>query len=252
MNAPGEPPLDREQIADELRKAHLLKMRGSSVEAMAHLRSLTESRPDEPAFWETYGDELIEAELLEQARDAYFQAKELRKPRLSAEKKYADVVYRISTGGMPMSQADVLGSPALLALASALLPGAGQFLNGQLAKAAALFGAWLVCFLPLIVIWRDAVGGPVSGSRQALNNLMAAVAGAPGILILLGLVAIVIFAASDAYSTARRALEASFPSGFIGKEKPAMPDARFFDDVKRELEARKAANDDNDCPDASR
>ncbi len=110
--------MEREEIERVLREAHLLQVRGSRVESMARLKRMTEQHPGEPAFWEAYGDSLAEADMLEQARDAYFQAKELRKPRLSAEKKYADIVYRIASGGHAPTTASPPANPGILALLS--------------------------------------------------------------------------------------------------------------------------------------
>lgn len=218
--------LERDEIDRITREIFLLQKQERYLEATARAKKSVEDYPRIPAFWETYGDLLSEAQQWEAARDAYFEAKEIAKPNLNAERKYADMVYRISMKGMPISLSEDPPANATGAfLLSLIIPGSGQYYNGQLQKAIIFFVAWLVCVIPVVLIFTTAG----RGALQALTS-------GPGLLLSVLVIGIDIAAAADAIAVARHAQEQFGPvfTSSVNSKKPTMPDPKtFFQDVEQ-------------------
>jgi tetratricopeptide (TPR) repeat protein len=222
-------PMDPEEIERILRNVHILQNRGKSAEAIAHLKDLVEQYPEEPAFWEVYGDLLADVEQFEEAKDAYFKSKEIKKPRLNAERKYADMVYRISMKDMPLLSEDPPANPSAALMLSLLAPGAGQYYNKQVTKAIVFFAIWVVAMIPMMLIWGDVgsnrIGG--SGTQIAMKSILSALTNGPGIVLLILILFVVVYAATDAYLTAKQANK-DFGPIFTIKTAPPIPDLSTF------------------------
>lgn len=179
MSAPTPPPPDgnaplsdaaRERERDRLLTlANVQRMRGQLAEAQATLKqalSLAGGSPEADApVHELLGDVLAADEKWEEAKAAYNTAHTLQASRASAERKFAHMALRTAEAAREreMAEAALRGelpadrgggprgkrSPGMAMLLSALVPGFGQFYNGQLTKGLVCLGAFLLALIAI-------------------------------------------------------------------------------------------------------
>jgi hypothetical protein len=123
------------QAESLLREASAFRRREKYREAEAKCREALSLVPKDAAALELLGDLLQGVARTEEALAAYRRATEADPKRYSAEKKYADLLMRQQNWAAVDPEA-VDKNPFIAVLLSALLPGAGQFYNGDIAKGA--------------------------------------------------------------------------------------------------------------------
>jgi len=167
----------RMEVERLLRQAHLQQLRGQLEEASASVQQALELMPDDASVWEMLGDLRQQAGDMQGAHDAYKRAHELAPENAAIERKYAQIVLRITTqqeqfqlwqqaleGKLSEAETGVPRRPGLAFLLSFVMPGLGQIYNGQLIKGGILLGITLIG-LTLFVA--------VSGGKETLQNMLA-------------------------------------------------------------------------------
>jgi tetratricopeptide (TPR) repeat protein len=147
--------LDRE-IDKLIASANLHRMRGQLLEAEEDCRKALSMSPNDVVVRELLGDILYEAGKLDSARNEYKIAMELSPGKASVETKYAKVILEIAEREREKAIArDMIENPQKylrqkrnpsLAAISAIIPGLGQFYNGDLIKALIIWGVMLLFF----------------------------------------------------------------------------------------------------------
>jgi tetratricopeptide (TPR) repeat protein len=149
--------------------ANVQRMRGQLDDARRTLTqaiAISEGMPGKgiAPTYELLGDLYAAEERWSDAAEAYGKAHELDQARASAEKKFATMTLRLAEtkdGGALAdamlrgdSLTDLLASSATgrkrnagMAMFLSLVPGFGQFYNGQFIKGAALMGVWALCLV---------------------------------------------------------------------------------------------------------
>lgn len=154
--APGEPepaveanaeetpaPATPEQIAEAegiIRRARLARNRGQNVQADELLRQAADVAPNSPAVLEAIGDDHYDKGQLGKAREYYERAFRLDKSNVSVERKFGMTLVQtdpIATMMVTDLDEPMIGTkvPPLL---SAILPGLGQIVSGEVGKGVAL------------------------------------------------------------------------------------------------------------------
>lgn len=198
-----------------LREANILRMRGQYAEAETRCRGALEREPEDLSAIEMLADLVYEKGSLEEARSLCLKALDLQPGRASAETRLAKVTLDLAERERARHAAEALlqggdGGPAgrerkrrvtISLLLSFLLPGAGQFYNGELVKALVIAVVFLICV---------GVGGSelltyifaLMGSPQAAR----AARGMPGWTAVFGFVGfgIYIYALIDAAARAQK------------------------------------------------
>jgi tetratricopeptide (TPR) repeat protein len=127
-----------------LREASLLRRREKYRDAEIKCREALELVPKDAAGLELLGDILQGVARIDEALAAYKRASEADPKRISAEKKYGDLLVRQQDFGSVDYEAIPKNSFAAVLL-SALLPGAGQLHNGDIGKGVFFLIATAVC-----------------------------------------------------------------------------------------------------------
>jgi len=160
-----------------LRQAHLQQLRGQLEEASASVQQALELMPDDASVWEMLGDLRQQAGDMQGAHDAYKRAHELAPENAAIERKYAQIVLRITTqqeqfqlwqqaleGKLSEAETGVPRRPGLAFLLSFVMPGLGQIYNGQLIKGGILLGITLIGRRVFVA---------VGGGEATLQNMRA-------------------------------------------------------------------------------
>jgi len=150
---PFREPTDKEaEEADRLlRQAALSRRRGRFAEAARACARAIELVPKDATALELYGDILQSLGRVDDALAAYRRAVEANPSRASAEKKYAALLLLQDRSVTAIVEEEEARNPYVAVLLSALCPGAGQFYNGDIAKALALALSALV--LIVLLLW---------------------------------------------------------------------------------------------------
>jgi hypothetical protein len=168
-------PIARERERDRLLSlATVQRMRAQILDARASLQKaiiLSEGMPGPQVapIHEMLGDMLAAEERWEQAAASYEQAQALDPARASAERKFGEMTLRIADekamaklGGMVRSgSGDAITSgsqgkrnPGFAMILSLIVPGFGQFYNGQFIKACVCLGVFVIAMF-LITLTPD-------------------------------------------------------------------------------------------------
>ncbi|MBC7528222.1 MAG: tetratricopeptide repeat protein [Chthonomonadaceae bacterium] len=145
----------QEKIAAEplLRDANIARKRNDYREAEEKCRTALSLTPKDPAALELLGDILQGVGRVDEAMAAYQRAVEADAKRVSAERKYGELITQQQNFESYDPEA-VPRNPFVATLLSALIPGAGQFYNGDTVKGAfflamtGLFAYLLRAFIP--------------------------------------------------------------------------------------------------------
>lgn len=173
----------REETERLLTTANIQFRRGQTAEAEKSLRQVLEARPQDAGAHELLADILLARGDFDAAQASLKTALTIQPGRPTAEAKLARAVLqrteqqRLKSLGVAYAASDTamvkLGgesrrSGQWAALASAVLPGLGQFLNGETAKGAVLLGVSIVGLLLLAV---------APGASDVVAQLAASIAG---------------------------------------------------------------------------
>lgn len=153
-----KPTYEREREAERLlAAANLHRMRGQFAEAEEKCKQALSIMPNDPVIHEMLGDLLHESGKLDAALAEYRAALDLAPGKPSAETKFAKVTLEIAEREREKALAkDMLENPHKYtsrqknpgrALLFALIPGLGQFYNGDMVKALIIWGAFLLFFI---------------------------------------------------------------------------------------------------------
>lgn len=157
--ASGELSVDQERELERLlRTANLQRMRKQWLEAEDTCRKAIEISPENVDFREMLGDILVELGKVDQALLTYKTALEFAPGKESLETKFAKATLDMAESkweqsaaqdrlSHPYRQAVRPRNPAWAFIWSALLPGLGQFYNGDMLKGGIVFVVWLVSLL---------------------------------------------------------------------------------------------------------
>ncbi|HEY3378143.1 MAG TPA: hypothetical protein VGL77_11685 [Armatimonadota bacterium] len=146
-------PLPLDPQLDRLLAETFLRVRqGRYAEATARLAEAKELAPDHPAVLELEGDLAFAQRRYRQAESLYKQAFTLNPQNTKLEEKYATAVLKVHTPEILSHQIpdDSLWSnrvprtPIVSLLQSSVLPGLGQFSNGDWLKGLLVLGVWLL------------------------------------------------------------------------------------------------------------
>ena len=132
------------QAEQLLRDASVLRRREKYREAKAKCCEAIMLVPRDAAALELLGDIYQGIASTDEATAAYKRAIEADPKRLSAEKKYGDLLIR-QQGLMAPGGSSLASNAYVPVLLSVMLPGAGQILNGEWIKAGCFFAADLIC-----------------------------------------------------------------------------------------------------------
>lgn len=149
---------EQEQEIDKLLiSANLHRMRGQLTDAEQDCRKAISISPKDAVIREMLGDILYEAGKLDAAQSEYRTAMEMAPRRASAETKYAKVTLEIAEREREKAIArEIIENPhkylghkrrPAFAILSAVIPGLGQFYNGDLTKALVIWGVMILFFL---------------------------------------------------------------------------------------------------------
>lgn len=152
------PGFDRErELARLLAKANLHRLRGELLEAEDTCRQALQINPQDVLMREMLGDALSDAGKLKAALAEYRTALDYAPGKESLERKFAKVTLGIADQEREKSIAqDMLLNPhkyapkersPVVAFISSVVPGLGQFYNGEIVKAAVIFGTFLLFVL---------------------------------------------------------------------------------------------------------
>lgn len=152
------PGFDRERELERLlAKANLHRLRGQLLEAEDTCRKALALNPKDVVIREMLGDALHDSGKLDAALAEYKTALEYAPGKDSLEKKFAKVTLEIAEREREKAIAqDMLLNPhkyaprersPVVAFISAFVPGLGQFYNGEMLKAAIVFGSFLLFVL---------------------------------------------------------------------------------------------------------
>lgn len=192
VDVPADP-IARERERDRLLSlATVQRMRAQILDARASLQKaiiISAGMPGSQVapIHEMLGDMLAAEERWEQAAESYEKAQVLDPARTSAERKFGEMTLRIADekamaklGMAGMGNSEVIASgaqgkrnPGFAMILSLIVPGFGQFYNGQFIKACVCLGVF-VCAIFFISMTRDI---------NALKCLFTPTAGCRGLTV---------------------------------------------------------------------
>jgi len=145
---------ERQQAEGMLREVFALRKREKYAEAITKCREALGLVPSDAAALEMYGDLLQGVARTNEAMAAYKRATEADPKRVSAERKYGDLLMRQGKWQEPDTE-EVSRNPIAAAAFSLLIPGAGQIHNGEKLKGAVLLACAAVAMAGLLFLMRD-------------------------------------------------------------------------------------------------
>jgi len=157
MNTNAPDPMLEEAVHKLLATANLFRMRGQYDEAQEKCSEALRLYPRNIEAMEMMGDLLYERGRLDEALHQYKAAIDLL-PTPSLETKYARMLLRIEERERERQKAEAAlarpkaavrrkRSPATALMLSAMVPGMGQFYNGEIVKGLIIIGVWGICTL---------------------------------------------------------------------------------------------------------
>jgi tetratricopeptide (TPR) repeat protein len=201
---------ERERAETMLREVYALRKREKYAEAIARCRDALNLVPSDAAALEMFGDLLQGVARTNEAMAAYKRATEADSKRVSAERKYGDLLMRQGKWQEPDTE-EVSRNPIAAAAFSLLIPGAGQIHNGEKLKGAVLLVCAAVAMAALLFLMRNkapwatsADVKPAAGSARAKHVAIDWTAEAPVIGCVLFYTVLGIGSAFDAAVVAAR------------------------------------------------
>jgi tetratricopeptide (TPR) repeat protein len=163
-----------EQAESFIRQARLARTRGQGAQATAYLKQAEGVAPNAPAVLEFIGDDFIERKQYRNAKEVYAKAFKLAPDNVSLEKKFAFAVLKTTSFGGPemYSEYEVMANSKIAIGLSAMVPGLGQLVTGEIAKGIGFMTVWVGCLAWLVL----APGGhPAAnhGQESALKELIS-------------------------------------------------------------------------------
>jgi len=167
------PGFDRErELARLLAKANLHRLRGQPLEAEDTCRQALQLNPEDVLIREMLGDALSDAGKLKAALAEYRTALDHAPGKESLEKKFAKVTLGIADQEREKTMAqDMMLNPhkyaprersPVVAFISSVVPGLGQLYNGEIVKAAVIFGTFLLFILSYAFLQRGYPAGSIT------------------------------------------------------------------------------------------
>ena len=223
-------PIARERERDRLLTfANVQRMRGQTEGALQTLQdalALVEGQAASPIY-ELMGDLLVSDKKLPEAQEAYNKAHEADKARASAERKYAKIALQVADAKAERSLADAMvrgesisdlmaegalesdrgrRNAGMAMFLSIIVPGFGQFYNGEVVKGLVLVGIFLADLLLLALTPDKNVFTQKIAAIFALSSGKYANQSVSGIAIFAGivLVAVWLYSIVDAPFTASK------------------------------------------------
>lgn len=152
---PLPPPPSPEQLAQAdalIRQAKVAQMRGNRDEAISLLKQAEAAAPGASAVLEAVGDELLASGKVSDARKYYRKASKADPSNVSAERKFAELVFRsdASAATIHLAESEVVANARSAAILSFFVPGLGQIVRGRVATGIVfmilIFGLWALAF----------------------------------------------------------------------------------------------------------
>jgi len=140
-------PEQQEKLESLAREAAIARRRGDRDNLTKVMEQAKELAPDSPQVMEFIGDELMERKKYAEAADIYRKAHELAPDNKSLESKHADAAYAKAMGSLPMdlkSDFDNVANARVAAILSAICPGLGQIVSGEVGTGVAMLVGWVV------------------------------------------------------------------------------------------------------------
>lgn len=154
---PKEPVKNDLELAERLiRDAHIASMRGDKAKAKEILDQAEKAAPSAAPVLVALGDAALDRHNIKEAVRLYGLAKDAEPGNVAIEKKHADAVFRLSQGMVfdPTARSggiEAAASAKAATFMSALLPGLGQIVLGDVVKGVVLMvgylGSWTVAAL---------------------------------------------------------------------------------------------------------
>lgn len=174
------------RVEQLLRDAYLMRMRQQWGASETLVREALDLSPEDTQGLELLGDLLTEKGSVDEALEIYRRAFALQPEKVSLEEKIARAVLAKAEEERERIEAELLISTprnakqrkrnqTVAVLLSTILPGGGQFINGQYVKGGIFLG---IALLTLVVGGRDAMklflgmAGPLPPGEEA-NGLLA-------------------------------------------------------------------------------
>lgn len=153
-NSSAPPSSEELSMIDELiRRSKVAQMRGNRDEAASLLKQAESIAPSASTVLEAIGDELASARKFQEARRYYDRARRADPQNTSADRKFADSVFRSDAAKHTYANLDdseVVADPRKAAILSYFVPGLGQFVTGQWLKGSIFLLGSFVCMLSSI------------------------------------------------------------------------------------------------------
>lgn len=186
VRAEDEPlpsPPTPEQIAKAealIRQAKVAQMRGNRDEAISILKQAEVEAPGASGVLEAVGDELLASGKVSDARRYYRRAAKADPANVSAERKFAELVYRsdASAATVLLAESEVVANAKSAAILSFFVPGLGQIVRGRVVTGIVfmvlIFGLWALAFaLGLKGALAQMLN--VQGAREPFNPIVFAI-----------------------------------------------------------------------------
>jgi len=155
-------PLAVEKAEGLIRQSHLAKMRNQGSVADRLLKEAADLAGNSPVVLEAIGDDFAERRQYRKAKEIYDRARKLDPTSKSLENKYGEMVLRVDLHIDPATyneNAGLVSGKAAVVL-SAILPGLGQIVSGQVVKGSIFLAIWGICF-GFVLALPGGIGGMV-------------------------------------------------------------------------------------------
>lgn len=139
----------------ELAAANVASMRGLKQEAEAHLKKAMELAPRSPAVLAAVGEDFAKRGQIKKAMEAFRQAKDADPSNPQLESRYAELVLKNAAAFDPFTTpvpTESLASAKSAVLLSAIVPGLGQLVSGQVVKGISILLGWLISWIIALAI----------------------------------------------------------------------------------------------------
>jgi tetratricopeptide (TPR) repeat protein len=145
---------EQKEEADKLLQRYRLeKQRGNKDFALRYLTEAVELAPGYTYVLECQADEAEASRKIEEAKRLYKTAMAADPKNHSAEAKHADLVFRSQAAASTavLQASEVTASARTATLLTAIVPGLGQLVTGQIIKGGVILALWiaLLCFMPV-------------------------------------------------------------------------------------------------------
>lgn len=138
-----------------VRQARLMRTRGNSAEAASLLAQAESKAPGGTSIMEAIGDEMAALGKRSEAKRYYKRAHGLDPKNVSAERKFAELVFSTNVASMTFTsqaESEVVASARSAAILNFLLPGVGQMVLGHYVKGVIFLVVVLGCWIGAVVL----------------------------------------------------------------------------------------------------